>query len=90
MVGAPEPIRAAVQTASLPSTDVEVFELPRSDLNLDVLGQMIMETIEPDTWLENGGDYELVFAQINQRQLLVVHHRRDIIQRIRQFLRERL
>jgi len=47
----------------------------------------VIENIEPDTWIENGGDYELVLARINQRQFLAVCQRRGVLQRIKRFLK---
>ncbi len=85
----PEPIRVAVQSAGLDAVVVEVLELPSSELDLEAIRQSIMETIEPATWSENGGEYELLFTRINQRQLLVVYHQRRVHQMIRQYLLDR-
>ncbi|MBL8856749.1 MAG: hypothetical protein JNK57_22485 [Planctomycetaceae bacterium] len=85
----PEPIRMAVQTAGLDAVDAEVFELPSSELDLEAIPQSIMENIEPDTWSENGGEYDLQCARINQRQLLVVYHQRRVHQMIQKYLLDR-
>jgi len=78
-----------LETAGLDAVDVEVFEVPSSELDLEAIRQSIMENIEPDTWSENGGEYDLQCARINQRQLLVVYHQRRVHPMIQKYLLDR-
>jgi hypothetical protein len=86
---APAQVRASVQNAGPHANEVEFFELPRPNVDLEFFRQTVMENIEPDTWSENGGDYELVLARINQRQFLAVFQQRGVQQLIKRVLRDR-
>jgi hypothetical protein len=66
---------------------VRVFLLPRSGLNFDTVRYTILETMEPDSWSENGGDFDLMLTRINDRDLLVVHQSPAVLQKIEQSIR---
>lgn len=83
----PAQVRASVQNAGPHAKEVEFFELPRSNTDHEFYRQTVIENIEPNTWIENGGDYELVLARINQRQFLAVCQQRGVLQRIKRFLK---
>lgn len=85
----PAQVRASEQNAGPHAKEVEFYELRGSNVDHEFFRQTVMENIAPDTWSENGGDYELVLARINQRQFLAVHQQRGVQQVIKRLLRDR-
>ena len=83
----PPQVLAARRESMLQTGAVRVFLLPRSGLNFDTVRYTILETMEPDSWSENGGDFELMLTRINDRDLLVVHQSPAVLQKIEQSIR---